>query len=131
MAVDVIVGVTRSGERPLVLISPVVVTHNEYLDGRLGGHSVVDAFQPIVIPAKVDLLHIDNGVVAKINGSWISAVSDQGHPPAGTVRPWSDHDPLPGAGFVRFSALADLLVVGQRAPHEDVVPAVHAQNRNP
>ena len=50
-AVQVVVRPHRSGERPLVLVAPLVDAHHEDAHRRLGGDAVVDPLEPVVEPA--------------------------------------------------------------------------------
>lgn len=130
MACDVVVRIARARRRPLVFESPVIGSHHKNFDGRLGSKAVIDTFELVVEPPKIDLLHIDSGIVTEVDGVRIGSVTRKRHSPALAMRPGTNHDSFTSARLLRFCALPDFLIVVQRPSQENIEPAVHAEGGN-
>jgi hypothetical protein len=66
--------VARARQRPLPLVAPAVLPHHEDLDGRLAVHAVVDALQPVIVPAQEQVAAVELGVGSEVEPAIEAAV---------------------------------------------------------
>ena len=67
-AVEVVGCVAGAGERPLVFVAPLVGPHDKEAHRRLFGNAGVEALQPVVKPAQLDFVQLDQRIGTKVNG---------------------------------------------------------------
>ena len=123
VAVQVVVGGVGAGQRPLMLIPPDVVAHDENPHRGLVQHSVVDAFQPVVEPPQVHAVHVDGHGV----GGKTEVVVSRHAGAAGAVLPRANEQLLSPPRVVPVSILPHTQEVANGAAEEYVVPATDIQ----
>src|SRR5207245_10393290 len=105
-------------ERPLALLPPPVLAHDEDAHGRIVGDAVLDTPEPVVEPAHLPVVDPAPRLGAEV------PPGDDRRP--GDVVPGADHDPLPGARAVVGGPLAQSLVVPDAPVEQAVVPPGHS-----
>ena len=122
LAVEEELGNLGPPERPLALLPPPVLAHDEDAHGRIVGDAVLDAPEPVVEPAHLPVVDPAPRLGAEV------PPGDDRRP--GDVVPGADHDPLSGARAVVGGPLAQSLVVPDAPVEKDVVPPGDVQRGN-
>ena len=124
-AVQVVRSVLRPRYGPVGRCPPLVRAHDEDVDGRIIGDTVVDSLEPVVEPAQVlvQQVELDRVSIVDITGNCL------GPSGAEAVYPRADdHLLIALAGL--HSALPDAHEVVERALEKHVEPSAHAVGRH-
>src|ERR1700678_448008 len=100
-AMQVVFRPCRSGERPRLLVAPLVGAHDKDLHGRFGRQAVVRALQPVIEPAQLHALDV-SGETGRSHAEGKIALNLLEL----AVTPRSYDELLPASGRLRLAAIA-------------------------
>src|SRR5712691_8954091 len=121
--VQVVARVLRARQRPFLLVTPDVGAHDEQLHWCVLAHAVVDALEPVVIPAQLHALKINGKRLRHDTKSHITTNAAERQ----AVLPGTNHQVLVLACFWSLTVAAHAQVVANGAAQEDVIPPTYVQ----